>query len=241
VKSGEPGYLGAGPLDPKVAGDVLSQLNFDLATYHAFVPIDVPADTGRIIPDIALESGRTQHLRVTDAEGRPVKDTWVYCLQGGSSHGEALSGDELAFLHDNPGKALTVMIVHQSHSLGAAVDLKGDEPDPMRVILQPTGTVAGRLVDEDGKPRAGASVVAYHHIRFRGGPIMCDRSDPMTTGPDGRFRITHLVPGVPYTVQVLKKNETDTANRAEGNLHGSEWTVNPGEEQDWGDVRVEAF
>ena len=29
----------------------------------------------------------------------------------------------------------------------------------MRIVLQPTGTVTGRLVDEDGKPRAGADLV----------------------------------------------------------------------------------
>ena len=242
VKAGEPGYRGARPLDDKVAGNVLNDLGFDtdLSTYHAFVPIDVAADKTALIPDIALEPGRTQHLPLTDAEGRPVEETWVYCLLGGSSVGSPLAGDELTFLHDNPGKADTVVIVHQGRSLGAAVNLKGDEPDPMRIVLRPTATVTGRLVDDDRKPRAGAALAVYHHIQFRGQPMMCDRMEPITTGPDGRFRITHLVAGVPYTVQVINKNERDPSMRNEGPLHAREWTIKPGEVQDWADVRVDA-
>ena len=92
------------------------------------MPIDVPADKGLVIPDIVLDAGRTQHLRVTDAEGRPVKETWMYCLQGGHSHGTALSGDELIFHHDNPGKAQTVMIVHEGRSLGRRSTSRGTSP-----------------------------------------------------------------------------------------------------------------
>ncbi len=242
VKSLEPGYRGAPPYDPKATGTIVSQLdiNRDLSTHHAYVPIDVPADKGLVVPDIALDAVRTQHLRVTDAEGRPVKETWMYCLQGGHSQGSSLAGDELAFHHDNPGKALTVMIVHEGRSLGAAVDLKGDESDPKRIVLQPTGTVTGRLLDEDGKPRAGAELSVNYSVLFRGEPILCSLPEPLNTGPDGRFRIEHLVPGVGYAV-VVKKNEKDVEDQPDWPLHQDRWTVKPGEVQDWGDVRVRTY
>ncbi len=242
VKSLEPGYRGAPPYDSKATGPIVSQLdiNSDLTTHHAYVPIDVSADKGLIVPDIALDSSRTQHLRVTDAEGRPVKETWMYCLQGGHSQGSPLAGDEFIFHHDNPGKALTVMIVHQGRSLGGAVNLKGDEPDPMRIVLQPTGTVTGRLLDEDGKPRANAGLSVNYSVLFRGEPILCSLPEPLSTGPDGRFRIEHLVPGVGYAV-VVKKNEKDSSDQPEWPLHKDRWTVKPGEVQDWGDVRVPTY
>ena len=82
-----------------------------------------------------------------------------------------------------PAKAETVVIVHEGRSLGAAVNLKGDEPDPMRIVLQPTGTVTGRLLDEDGKPRAGAALAVNYHIWHRGGPMMQGRHEPLTPGP----------------------------------------------------------
>ena len=61
-------------------------------------------------------------------------------------------------------------------------------------------------------------------------------SPPLLTGPDGRFRIAGLVPGLSYTVAVIRKG-ADDEHRYEGNLHGEGWTVKPGEVRDWGDVR----
>ena len=44
-------------------------------------------------------------------------------------------------------------VIQESQGLGASVNIKGDESDPIRVVLRPLGTVTGRLVDEEGKPR----------------------------------------------------------------------------------------
>jgi hypothetical protein len=70
---------------------------------------------------------------------------------------------------------------------------------------------------------------------------MSDRqtfTPPLLTGPDGRFRISGLAPGVSYTLAVLKRGEKDEQHRYEGSLHGDLWTLKPGEVQDWGDIRV---
>jgi hypothetical protein len=62
-------------------------------------------------------------------------------------------------------------------------------------------------------------------------------SPPVITNPVGRFRIRGLVPGLSYTVAVIKKGAKADESRYEGNLHADRWTLNPGEVQDWGDVR----
>ncbi len=61
--------------------------------------------------------------------------------------------------------------------------------------------------------------------------------DRLSTGPDGRFRFTGLIPKIPFLVTVYKKNAPD--EDAEGYLKGDS-TVKPGEIQDWGDVQAKS-
>jgi hypothetical protein len=209
---------------------------------EALVPIDAPADKSLAVPDIALAPGRPQHLQVIGPDDRPVAGTRVSSLQHHRSiGGEPVAGSEFTFLHANPGQAETVVILQTDRSLAACVDLKGDEPDPVRVALQPAGTVTGRLVDEQGHPRPKVNLAILQHFKTRGDSTSRERFDPVSTGPDGRFRIKDLVPGLPYTLQVIKKNEMNYSLRAEGYLKTNQWTVKPGEVQDWGDVQVKTY
>ncbi len=198
------GYKLVEPIDANVVGMFVSPGGM---MSHAYVPIEVPTDRTAVIPPIPLEPVRSQRLAMTDLRGRPVEGAWVYHLQRGSSNNEPLADTELVFHHENPGTAETVMVIHEGRSLGAAVDLKGDEPDPMRVILKPTGTVSGRLLDEDGRPRVGAVIRVTANIRHLGQPIRDSRHEALVVGNDGWFRITHLVPGVYYSVEVVKPGE----------------------------------
>ena len=102
-------------------------------------------------------------------------------------------------------------------------------------MLQRSGTVTGRLVDDDGRPRPNVRLHVSYSLSGSE-----EAEQPFTpllqTGPDGRFRIAGLVPGLHYAVAVIRKG-ADYEHRYEGNLHGEGWTVKPGEVRDWGDVR----
>ena len=243
VKTSQPGYLFGKRLEDAIAGNVLHAADFRyyMDTYHALVPIDVPAGATYAVANIAIAPGRTQHIRIVDPQGRPVAGARVFCFQDLALKDGRVGGDELTFTHGHPGKAEAVAIVDEGRSLGGLVELKGDEPDPVRVVLKPTGSVTGRLVDEDGKPRAGVRLAVNYRILSRGDSLGAERFEPMTTGPDGRFRVTQLIPGVTYSVEAIKPNETNYSLRAEGYLKATGWTVKPGEAQDWGDVQARAY
>lgn len=227
-----------------MAGNVLHAANFEyqMHAYEALLPIDVPAGERFLVSDITLAPGRTQHLQLIGPDGQPVLGAKVSSIQEHRSiGGMPAAGSEFTFIHTNPGKAETVVVLQADRSLGASLDLKGDEPDPVRITLQPTASVAGRLVNEDGHPRPDIHLAIEQHLKTRGDSSYSERFDPVTTGPDGRFQIKNLVPGIPYSVEVIKKNETNYSLRAEGFLHKNRWTVMQGEAQDWGDVQVKGY
>ncbi len=107
---------------------------------------------------------------------------------------------------------------------------RGDESGPLTVRLQPAGTVTGRLLDDDGRPRRGVridvAIPAASLARITYFPFLNS-----TLGDDGRFRIEGLIPGVTYDVSV----------RTDSTLLGDLATgvkLNPGETRDLGDVKI---
>jgi hypothetical protein len=135
-------------------------------------------------------------------------------------------------VHTDPGKDEPILVVNPNEAAGALLEVRGDEPDPISLSLQPAGTVTGRLVDDEGQPRQGVPFVVVQDLkttrgeRFPGEP---------PTGPDGRFRISGLVPGVPYSVVAISNGE---ANHVMGTIGNPRWTIKPGESQNWGNVHV---
>jgi hypothetical protein len=243
VKAAEPEFVSAPQVAPEVTRKVLSagDFQYDMPQYQALVPIDVAPDGSLTVPDITLAPGRPQHLQMIDADGRPVAGTKIASSQGQAFDGESVPGSDYTFVHKHAGKPETLVILQADRALGAALELKGDEPDPIRVVLHPTGRITSRLVDEEGRPRSNVELELSHDLKSHGSSSSAGRSDPIFTGPDGRFQIRNLVPGVQYNVSAIKKNERNFSLRGEGYLHKNWWTVEPGETVDWGDVQVQIY
>jgi RNA polymerase sigma factor (sigma-70 family) len=243
VKAREPGYVSGLKVAPELTGKVLSvgDFQYEMPQYQALVPIDVPPDGSLTVADVALAPGRPQHLQMIDPDGRPVVGTKVASSQRQPFDGESAPGSEYTFIHQHPGKPETLVILQADRALGATLELKGDEPDPIRVVLHPAGRITGRLVDEEGRPRSKVELELSHVLKSHGSSSSASRSDPIFTERNGRFQIKNLVPGVQYNVSAIKKNEPNFSFRGEGYLHKNQWTIKPGEAVDWGDVQVQIY
>ena len=123
------------------------------------MPINVPAgDRHTHRRHHAGRRRRIQHIQLIGPDGRPVagaKGADRSLQVADPLPTSPLSNSELTFIHANPGKAETIVIFQADRSLGASVDLKGDEPDPVRVTSSSRPARSPRrLVDEAGHPPA---------------------------------------------------------------------------------------
>ncbi len=167
-------------------------------------------------------------MRPVGPDGRPVERTRYFRQAGDPGMATASLARSSRSSIVTPGKPERVLIFNADRKLSAFVDIKGDEPDPIRVVLRPSGTVTGRLVDEDGRPRPNVRLEVEYRVSNSESAEQ-EFSPPVMTGPDGRFRIEGLIPGLSYTVAVLRRGERDERRRYEGNLYRDEWTLKPGE------------
>ena len=61
-------------------------------------------------------------------------------------------------VHGIPPGRYRLDFIHRGRKLAGSLVLKGDETGDLTVKLQPWGTVVGRVVDEEGKPRTNVEL-----------------------------------------------------------------------------------
>jgi hypothetical protein len=177
-----------------------------LPQWHTFAPIDVPADAKQFRITVELDRGVTAAVRLLDGAGKPVvgaesfrlghplaDEVWAKPAATATFTATAL----------RPGEKRRVMFVHTERKLAGSAVVAGGAKGPLDARMEPWGEVTGRLVGADGKPVAGAvyqtpEVVERRNLSLGASPFMDTESWGVASGPDGRFRVRGLVPGLTY-------------------------------------------
>ena len=97
--------------------------------------------------------------------------------------------------------------------------------------LRPWGTVSGRLVDRDGRPRPGV-VLSYQDSYHGRRPFAQAFPKDVTTDSSGRFTFVGLVPEQEYVIKLVPE-DVYAPTVSVGWPHA----VEPGETKELGDVR----
>lgn len=187
---------------------------YDLtARARGWAPLTVPTveipdakratDLGTLVltPGVALEGS------VVDSAGQPVEGAAVHLrevfdnafpfpLPGPEEEPAARSGLDGFFRIEDlrAGSTVSLSVLRTGYVAGEAKGVRLPVDQPVRIALQAVGSLAGRVVDSDGKPIAGVTVRVdfqqrHLFLRASGFPLE-SRSDP-----EGLFRIQDVPPG----------------------------------------------
>jgi hypothetical protein len=202
------------------------------AEFNTLVEINPAKDAESIVRDVVLDPGKTVTGTIVGPDGKPVKGVDVDHVGGVWFHEKDLPTADFRIPGIDPKHPRWFFFRHRGQNLGAVVLLKGDEPTPVTVRLQKCGTITGRLVDEDGLPRAGWIMGGVNpgQMNVKEGGIGSGLFH-QGTGKDGKFRIECVFPGLKFSVH------TGT-NPSYFNPVISELSLKPGEEKDVGDLKV---
>jgi hypothetical protein len=164
---------------------------------------------------------------VVGPDGKPLAGARGYGLNGSSPpwDREPRTTADFTVPGFNPKHPRPLLLVHAEKGLAGVGQPPKNPGGSVTVQLQPGSTVTGRLVDADGKPRAGIDLEVWFRPAAR---REWDgyRPERITTDRDGRFRVGPLLPGYEFWL-------------AEG--PGEVWVgiaPDSGQTRDLGDVRT---
>jgi hypothetical protein len=194
--------------------------------FHTYLELN-PADCAKSVTcDLTLDPGELPHGTLVGPDEKPLTGVQALGLTAynRSRHWTRapLKGDAFTVYGVGPGEEREVLFVHRGKQLAGGVRVRGGAKASPLVKLQTWGTVTGRLVGADGKPRPGLLL---------GGDDRFVPGTSLRTDQDGRFRVAGLAPGVKYTLQVVQNGQA--AARVFAGL-----ALKPAEVRDVGDVVV---
>ena len=164
--------------------------------YHTLVGINPDKNAESITVSVLLDPGKTVTGKVLGLDGKPVAGVRMSSTWGLPNRQQDLKTAEFTVRAIDPKHPQPFFFHHKEKPLGAAVLLKGDEPKDFTIRLQPSATLTGRLLDDDGQPRAGVLISGT----IESGQLNIEEGwggfFNGTTDKEGRFEIKGLIPGL---------------------------------------------
>jgi RNA polymerase sigma factor (sigma-70 family) len=182
---------------------------------------------------VYVDPGRTASIEIEDPDGKPLPGTYVSGLTAMSPTAFPLTEPRCTVYGLDSAASRTVLFYHKARKLAAALEVRGDEGQPVHVRLAPTGAVTGRVLDPEGKALARVSVEllmsdsAGELFRLLGEP-----AKRVITENDGRFRLDGLVPNSDFGLVLRRGKNPLRLDRRIGSGR-----VSPGATLDLGDIR----
>jgi RNA polymerase sigma factor (sigma-70 family) len=197
--------------------------------YNTLVLLEPKEKEEALVRDVALERPQERKGRVIGPDDKPLAGVTVYGLVRFGI--ETLKADEFTVRGVNPRAKRPLVFHHKEKNLGFYLnDLRGQTPGPITVKLQPCGSAAGRIVNQDGQPVAGMYVhVLGNALRITG--EAGGGYQRVTTNKDGRFHVEGLVPRQEYSVR-------EFSDQPRFPRFYAAVVVEPGQHKDMGDIKM---
>ncbi|MDR3638059.1 MAG: sigma-70 family RNA polymerase sigma factor [Isosphaeraceae bacterium] len=206
----------------------------DQHDYAAIVLINPARGAAPLELAATVMPDKPRQVTLLDPEGRPVRGVKTAGLTYHPWDDEpALRAATIPITGLHPDRARRINFVKEDRKLIGFLLARGDGDAPYTVRMRPWATVTGRVVDEQGKPRAGASLAANPVREFA---THDDSGTGVFTGVStdehGRFRAERLIPGQSYSATLYLGIGRPGGPAFEG------LKLAPGEVRDLGDLRL---
>jgi RNA polymerase sigma factor (sigma-70 family) len=226
---GSGGILNGLPLNRYMAANPDAGINDDL---NGQARVDIPEKGDAPSCTVYVDPGRTASVQIEDPDGKPLPGTFVSGLTALWPIAFPLT-EPRCTVYAIGATPRTVLFYHKARRLGAAIEVRGDEKQPLQVRLAPTAALTGHVLDRDGKPLSGIRVqlwmqdVGNELLRILGEP-----TKRVTTDESGRFLLDGLVPSSDVGIVLYRGT-----NRLEIQRRIGIRRVPPGTMLDLGEIR----
>jgi 5-hydroxyisourate hydrolase-like protein (transthyretin family) len=195
--------------------------------------VEIKRGASTATQDIILERASALSVKIVDAADKPVKGAWVTGISPQDWHWpEQITKDTFNAYHLEPGKSRLLAAWDPATNRYGTLRLKGDEKNSAVIKLRPCGTVTGRLVDENGRPVAGARIEFYHKERTaQEVHSQAYKARPIETDGDGKFTI-EVIPDIKFSLFFKRGKKTYQPEKKE--YEG----VAAGKSSDLGNVKI---
>ncbi|MBO0699157.1 MAG: carboxypeptidase regulatory-like domain-containing protein, partial [Zavarzinella sp.] len=204
---------------------------FDLGSHHAAAIVNVDPKRPKEYT-ITLDPGLTVKAKLVDADGKPVEGVQIGAQSTWGLWSHESAGPEVEITQFNPDRPRAVLFLHPGRGIGKVVTPKKGDAGPWTVTLEPTATVTGRLVSEDGNPIANAVIRVHYLMPGRNVWTPSFVHELVRTDDKGVFKLTNLVAGLTYSLD--HRADNGGGRRQMHYLHVKPKT---GETKDLGDVK----
>ncbi len=166
--------------------------------YGALARIDPAKGVEVVKRDVTFDPGLTFTGRVLGPDGEPLAGARGFGLTGYRwwEH-DRLKTAEFTVRGFNPRWPRDLLFQHSEKGLVGVAQPPKKSGGAVTVRLEPGAAVTGRLVDADGKPRAGVELEVWFRLK-EDRQFQQYSPERSKTDREGRFRIQALLPGYEY-------------------------------------------
>lgn len=218
---------------------------------HGLTRFEIPADGDAPELLVKLKKGFPFQVRAVGPDGSPLDlvqgwcqelkarliDNWVQPQEFPNGLFQ-LPGAE-------PGRTYRIFLTDRKLKLAAVAEIKADPSrnTPVEVKLEPTASIQGRVLDQDGTPIEGAQILPNIQLVDQGNtlserdeynyfikiPYSMFTKESISPSHPAKFEYDRLIPGVRYFICWF--------TQADGNAWYAVEPLKPGESRKLGDIR----